>query len=219
VRSYKQHCGLAKALDVIGDRWTLLIVRELLIRKSCRYTDLRNGLPGIATNLLADRLRELEQTGIISREDAPPPVATTLYQLTVRGRDLESIILQLGKWGAPLLKETGPGDAFSSHWLALPLKLFVRDRSPEAPPQSIEIRAGGEPVTVQVAHGEVDIRLGRAKSPDAVIIGGAMTILALMAGKLDLATAEAAGVIFEGNLSVLRRVANESPRAAVTSPS
>src|SRR6185295_293446 len=85
MRSYKQYCALAKALDVVGDRWTLLIVRELLIRGRCRYTDLRNGLPGIATNLLADRLREMEQSGLVSREEAPPPIATTLFQLTPRG--------------------------------------------------------------------------------------------------------------------------------------
>jgi DNA-binding HxlR family transcriptional regulator len=204
-------------LDLVGDRWTLLIIRELLIGKSCRYTDLRKGLPGIATNLLAVRLKELEQSGIISREDAPPPVATTVYQLTDKGRGLEPIILQLGKWGAPFLEALGPNDAFFSHWLALPLKLFLRDRSPESPPQSIEMRAGGEPLTVQIARGDVDIRLGRTKSPDAVIIGGAMTILALMAGKLDLAAAKAEGLCYEGDLSVLRRVSNETPRTAAPS--
>src|ERR687885_1607076 len=84
-RGYGQYCAVAKALDLVGDRWTLLIVRELLLRGPCRYTDLRHGLPGIATNLLADRLRELERAGIISREDAPPPVATALFRLTPRG--------------------------------------------------------------------------------------------------------------------------------------
>ncbi len=96
MRSYHQYCGLAKALDVIGDRWTLLIVRELLLRERCRYTDLRNGLPGIATNLLADRLRELEEAGIVSREEAPPPIATTVFRLTSRGRELEPIVNQIG---------------------------------------------------------------------------------------------------------------------------
>src|SRR2546423_15133465 len=82
MRAYAQFCGLAKALEIIGDRWTLLIVRELMAHRRCRYTDLQNGLPGIATNLLADRLRELEQAGIIQREQAPPPIATTLFSLT-----------------------------------------------------------------------------------------------------------------------------------------
>ena len=79
MRSYDEYCAVAKSLDVVGDRWTLLIVRELALQGPCRYTDLRNGLPGIATNLLADRLRELEHAGVVSREEAPPPIATTLF--------------------------------------------------------------------------------------------------------------------------------------------
>ncbi|HEY6225275.1 MAG TPA: helix-turn-helix domain-containing protein, partial [Gemmatimonadales bacterium] len=82
MRTYAQYCGLARALDVVGDRWTLLIVRELLLRESCRYTDLLSGLPGIATNLLAGRLADLEAAGVIVREEAPPPIATTIYRLT-----------------------------------------------------------------------------------------------------------------------------------------
>ena len=85
MRSYGQYCSIAKALDVIGDRWTILIIRELLIRGACRYTDLKNGLPGIATNLLSDRIRELESAGLIRREDAPPPIAATVFRLTETG--------------------------------------------------------------------------------------------------------------------------------------
>ena len=98
MRTYGQNCALAKALDVIGDRWTLLIVRELMIRDCCRYTDLRNGLPGIATNLLTERLKDLEKAGLLTREAAPPPVATTLFRLTMRGKELELVrkCLQLG---------------------------------------------------------------------------------------------------------------------------
>src|SRR5262249_48342186 len=89
MRSYKQFCALAKALDVLGDRWTLWIVRELLIRGPSRYTELLDGLPGIATNLLVDRLRTLEQAGVVARDTAPPPVAATLFRLTERGEALE----------------------------------------------------------------------------------------------------------------------------------
>src|SRR5947199_9504676 len=103
MRSYGQYCSVAKALDVVGDRWSLLTVRELLLQGPCRYTDLRNGLPGIATNLLAERLRELEQAGVIESELARPPVATTLFSLTKRGADLEPVLFQMGRWGAPLL--------------------------------------------------------------------------------------------------------------------
>src|SRR5437867_7341077 len=112
MRSYGQYCGLAKALDVIGDRWSLLIVRELLLRGACRYTDLRDGLPGIATNLLADRLRDLEAKGIVRREAAPPPIATTLFQLTPRGEQLRPVLVELVRWGAPLMAEAGDEEAF-----------------------------------------------------------------------------------------------------------
>ena len=88
MRTYGQYCALAKSLDVLGDRWTLLIVRELMLAGPSRYTDLRNGLPGIATNLLSERLRELEAAGVVARNEAPPPVATTLFSLTERGEAL-----------------------------------------------------------------------------------------------------------------------------------
>ena len=135
MRSYGQYCALAKALDVIGDRWTLLIVRELLIRGACRYTDLRNGLPGIATNLLAERLRELEEAGIIAREEAPPPVASTLFRLTPRGAALEGVIEQIARWGAPLLAAAPKSDVYCGHWIAMPAR-HLRDHAPDQPPMS-----------------------------------------------------------------------------------
>src|SRR5258708_2827150 len=100
MRRYGQSCSLAKALDVIGDRWTMLIIRELLIRGPCRYTDLKNGLPGIATNLLSSRIRELESAGLIEREDAPPPIATTLFRLTEAGAQLQPALDAIGRGGA-----------------------------------------------------------------------------------------------------------------------
>src|SRR2546421_12888545 len=118
MRSYGQYCSVAKALDVIGDRWNLLIVRELMLRGSCRYTDLQAGLPGIATNLLAERLRALEHAGIVYREDAPPPVATTLFRLTDRGEELRPVMRALGRWGAQLMPGSAGDDEFRSHWLA-----------------------------------------------------------------------------------------------------
>src|SRR5947208_1434559 len=102
MRSYGEYCAVAKSLDVVGDRWTLLIVRELVLRGACRYTDLRNGLPGIASNLLADRLRELEHAGVIAREDAPPPIATTLFRLTPPGEQLRPVPDGLARGAVPL---------------------------------------------------------------------------------------------------------------------
>ena len=118
MKSYDEYCAIAKALDMVGDRWTLLIVRELSLRGPSRYTDLRNGLPGIATNLLAERLRELERAGAVAREEAPPPIATTLFWLTPRGAELKPVLDGLFTWGMPLMAEQKPQDAVRSHWLA-----------------------------------------------------------------------------------------------------
>jgi len=206
MRSYGQYCALAKALDVIGDRWTLLIVRELLIRGACRYTDLRDGLPGIATNLLVERLRELEEAGVIGREEAPPPVATALFRLTERGEALEIVLRELGRWGAPLLANAPKTDAFRGHWLALPAGEWLRDHAPEQPAILIELRAGDQSAVVEAAEGTVRIRAGGTAHPDAVISGTPQLLLGLLAGKIDLAQARHAGVSYKGDPAVLGRV-------------
>jgi DNA-binding HxlR family transcriptional regulator len=206
VRSYRHYCALARALDVVGDRWTLLIVRELLIHKSCRYTDLRNGLPGIATNLLADRLRELEQAGLVQREEAPPPIAATLFQLTNRGKALEPVLMELGRWGAPLLSKAARTDAFRTHWLSLPLKLHLTDQTPEGPPVSIELQTGDEPMTIEAGNGVVTAGLGAPQRADARLSGIPQLVLGVLAGKLDLSQARLAGLRFEGDPEILRRI-------------
>jgi DNA-binding HxlR family transcriptional regulator len=207
MRSYNQLCGLAKALDVIGDRWSLLIVRELLLREGgARYTDLREGLPGIATNLLAERLRELEQAGVVEREEAPPPVATTLFRLTARGLELRDAIHALGRWGSPLLAEAAGDETFLSHWLALPLEIYASDHAPAERPGTIEVRAGGDPVLVQVGGGEVRTRLGSDDDADMQLTGPPKVIVGLFTGKLTLADAKNYGLRSEGDPSVLARV-------------
>jgi DNA-binding HxlR family transcriptional regulator len=206
MRSYRQYCALAKALDLIGDRWTLLIVRELLIRGSCRYTDLRNGLPGIATNLLAERLRELERAGILLRDTEPPPVATDLYRLTPRGAELEPVVHELGRWGRPLLAKRNKQDTFRSHWLALPAKGLLNDRMPDGPRVTIEVRTGDEPLTIEIVGGDVHTRSGSAKHPDLVLTGEPHLIVGVLAGRLAFDHACAAGLKYDGDPSILRRV-------------
>src|SRR6201987_5639427 len=114
MRSYGQYCSVAKALDVVGDRGTLLVIRDPLLRGPCRYTDLKNGLPGIATNLLSDRLRELEAAGLVRREEAAPPVATTLFRLTEAGAELEPALDALGAGGVRYMTQDADGDEFRS---------------------------------------------------------------------------------------------------------
>jgi DNA-binding HxlR family transcriptional regulator len=207
MRSYKQNCGLAKALDVVGDRWTLLIVRELLIRGACRYTDLRNGLPGVATNLLSDRLRELEEAGVVLREEAPPPIATTLYRLTERGLELEGAVLRLGGWGAGIRRKPVKGERLQPHWLVLPLRLFLMDTRPEEKDAQIEIRVGGETITIAASKGTIDVRLGTAARAAAVVTGKPETVLQLFTGRIDLGTAVSSGTKWQGPAELLHRVA------------
>src|SRR5436305_339530 len=104
MRSYGEYCAVAKSLDVVGNRWSLLIVRELMLRGPSRYTDLRDGLPGIATNLLAERLPSLEASGILERADAPPPIATTLLKPTPRRHQLKPATVEPGRCAAPLTR-------------------------------------------------------------------------------------------------------------------
>ncbi|CAL9404006.1 hypothetical protein SUDANB105_01513 [Streptomyces sp. enrichment culture] len=119
-RSYDQYCSAARALDVIGDRWTLLIVRELLAGPR-RYTDLHADLPGVSTDVLASRLKDMERDGLTTRRRLPPPGAAFVYELTPRGRELLPVLQAVGAWGQAELGERRPTDAVRAHWFALPL--------------------------------------------------------------------------------------------------
>ncbi|GAA3503838.1 helix-turn-helix domain-containing protein [Streptomyces prasinosporus] len=119
-RSYDQYCSAARALDAVGDRWTLLIVRELLAGPR-RYTDLHADLPGVSTDVLASRLRDMERDGLTTRRRLPPPGAAYVYELTLRGRELLPVLQALGAWGQAGLGERRPTDAVRAHWFALPL--------------------------------------------------------------------------------------------------
>jgi DNA-binding HxlR family transcriptional regulator len=209
MRTYGEYCAIAKSLDVVGDRWTLLIVRELALRGACRYTDIRNGLPGIASNLLADRLRELEHAGVVAREDAPPPIATALFRLTARGEQLQPVLDALLRWGVPLMTEEDPGDAVRSQWLASALELMLADRQPEAPAVTLELRTGDQPISIETRDGAVRTRLGPAEGADATLAGRPMPILGLLLGRLELAGARAMGIEYQGDPQILERLGAE----------
>lgn len=211
MRTYGQFCALAKALDVIGDRWTLLIVRELMSRDGARYTDLRAGLPGIASNLLSERLRDLESSGLVVRVDAPPPIASTLYRLTERGESLRPVIRELGRWGTPLLAQADSTDEVRGHWIALPAEIYLRDGEPRKPPVSLEVRTGDEPLTLTTSAGKIISRLGTVEEPDAVLTGGAREVAAVLLGGLSLVRARKAGVRYSGDPAVLERIRSGQP--------
>ncbi len=214
MRSYDEYCAIAKSLDVVGDRWTLLIVRELALRGACRYTDLRNGLPGIASNLLAERLRELERAGVIAREDAPPPIATTIFRLTPRGEQLQPVLEDLTRWGVPLMSEQNSGDAVRSHWLAWALELMLVDRHPDASPVTLELQTGDQPIVIETRDGAIHTRLGSTESPDATLAGPPKPIMGLLLGLLELADAKASGINYRGDPSILDRIGSYTTATA-----
>jgi DNA-binding HxlR family transcriptional regulator len=196
MRSYHQYCALAKALDIVGDRWTLLIVRELLIRP-CRYGELQDSLPGIASNLLADRLRHLEDAGVVTKaEDAQ-------YSLTKWGRYLAEPVQALVRWGAPLMKEKDENDAFQSQWLAAVVEVIFGGTEAKRPRFVAEIRAGDQAVTMESAKGQVHFRAGAAAAPDLVLTGPPDAIIGLLAGRLDRRGAEKQGVSILGDLDTV----------------
>lgn len=206
MRSYRQYCSIAKALDAVGDRWSLLIVRELLIRDGLRYTDLKDGLPGIATNLLSDRLRQLESAGLVRREDAAPPVATTLFHLTEAGAELLPVVDALGRWGVRFMIDPPEDDVFRSEWFSFPVSLFLHDSDPDGPSASIELRTASDPVFVEVAGGSVQLRLGAGAAPDLILKGEPRLILGIFVGVITAAEAADLGLEISGDASLLDRV-------------
>jgi DNA-binding HxlR family transcriptional regulator len=220
MRSYDEYCALAKTLDVVGDRWTLLVVRELELRGACRYTDLRNGLPGIATNLLADRLRELESAGVVTREEAPPPIATALFRLTPRGAELRPVLESLVRWGMPLMTEDNSGDAVRSHWLAWAIELILTDRRPDAAPVTVELQTGEQPIVLETRDGKVVTRLGPAgdAGADATITGEPRPVMGLLLGLLTVRDAEAIGISYVGDPAILERIGADSALVAPAGP-
>lgn len=205
MRSYGQYCALARALDVVGDRWTLLVVRELFLR-DCRYGDLREGLPGIATNLLADRLRHLEAAGVIESYDAPSPVRATMYRLTDRGRALGPALRALFVWGAPLAAEPQGDDEFRTHWLVLGLpQLFADVDVADLGDLTVLIRTGDEPALLQLRDGRVEMRGGQevvGVDADVTVEGTPEAVYSVLtAGRPN---GEAAHVL--GNPAAVRRL-------------
>jgi len=183
-RSYDQYCSAARALDLVGDRWTLLIVRELLAGPR-RYTDLHADLPGVSTDVLASRLKDMERDGLGTRRRLPPPGAAYVYELTQRGRELLPVLQALSMWGQGELGERRPTDALRAHWFALPLL------------RSLE---GEGLVEVRLEEGDFHLYVGAEDGPlygdgpapgepDARLVLDAESAGALARGELSLADA------------------------------
>jgi DNA-binding HxlR family transcriptional regulator len=206
-RTYNQYCGLAYALDVVGERWTLLIVRELIAGPR-RFKDLIEGLPDISTNLLADRLRSLEQQGILRRRVLPPPAGSTVYELTDVGQGLETALLELGKWGSRFVPPSAEGvTVLGLNSYALTLKTFFRPEQAQGLDETYELHIGREVLQVQIAEGTIEVQQGTALKAGAVFHTDIETYLALLLGQIAPDAAIAEGSIrVEGDPAALSRL-------------
>jgi DNA-binding HxlR family transcriptional regulator len=203
-RTYGDLCGVARALDVVGERWALLVVRELLLGPK-RFTDLRAGLPHVSPDVLSQRLRDLEESGVVSRRRLAPPAGSRVYELTDRGRQLEPIVIELGRWGsnAPF----PPGDAgigVDSTVIAL-MSLFDPDAA-DGLDASYELRFGEQRFRARVADGRFEVARGGADDPDGTIDTDPGTLAALLwQGRRLTEALDSGAVRVEGNRAAVRR--------------
>ncbi len=166
-RTYGDRCGIARALDLVGERWALLVVRELLLGPK-RFTDLRAGLPQVGPDVLSQRLRELEHAGIVRRRTLAPPAASRVYELTDWGQELEPVVLGLGRWGS---RSPVPGEdaAFGPDSAALALKTLFAPAAAGGLDATFELRLGDHRFRARVADGRFEITRGEPDRPDAII--------------------------------------------------
>ncbi len=193
-RTYHDACGIARALDVVGDRWAILVIRELLLGPK-RFTDLRTGLPALGSDVLAQRLRDLEASGVLRQRKLAPPAASKVYELTQAGAALGPALAALGLWGgvhAPA-PPAGVGMSVDSHILHL-TTLF----EPELAGNfefSLDLLMGEDAYSVEIANGSIDAGHGTALAADADVRTDPSTFLALVRGWRELPDALAAGDI------------------------
>src|SRR6266851_2034348 len=199
MRSYGQYCGLARGLDVIGDRWVLLIVREML-NGPRRYGELLDGLPGVATNLLAERLRAMQAEGIVAKTD------DDRYELTEWGEGLRDVVFAIGRWAYPRMGRVAPGESFRSHWIAHPVAALFPGVDASRPDLTIEVRCGDRPMTLRSADGQVTVQPGPAAAPDLVLTGPPDAAVGLLAHRIDAAEARVRGLAVTGDARILRRL-------------
>ena len=204
-RTYDQYCPVARTLEIVGERWTLLIARELLLGPR-RFTDLMDGLPGISANVLAGRLKELESTGLVAKRTLPPPAASAVYELTPEAAGLVSVLATMAEWGMTMLGEPRARDEVRGEWMVL--GLAVTAPAPDVGDgTTYELHIDGEVLHVQVSDGNLQPHHGPADAPDAVLTMDATALADLSAGRLEVDDALVAGrVTVDGNEDAARRL-------------
>jgi DNA-binding HxlR family transcriptional regulator len=205
-RNYRQYCATARALDVIGERWTLLLIRELLTGPK-RNKDLLENLPGIGTNLLASRLRYLEGSGLVVRTKLPPPAGSVVYQLTELGRGVEPIVMALARWGQNLLGAPCDEDEVRPSWSVLNMKALFRPERAAGIAESYEFRIDDDVFHVSIENGRANAAQGPAVDPDLVVKADTDTFLAVASGTLlpEQAVESSAAELVVGDLPTMKR--------------
>jgi DNA-binding HxlR family transcriptional regulator len=185
-KRYAQYCPVAHALELVGERWALLVVRELLHGPK-RYTDLADALPGIGTNILAGRLRDLEAAGVIQKRRLPPPAAANVYELTPYGEELREPLYALGRWGARSLGPPQPDDALAPGWLVNAVRATCTSGC--LPDKVFELRVADDTVTARFDDGELVVEAGSSGDADTVITTDAATLFSIAAGQISTSDA------------------------------
>ncbi|MGO9977434.1 MAG: winged helix-turn-helix transcriptional regulator [Solirubrobacteraceae bacterium] len=211
LRSYQDACPIARSLDVVGERWALLVVRELLLGPQ-RYSDLRRALPGVSTNLLTDRLHELDDRGVLRRHRLPPPAASTVYELTDRGRQLTGVLDALGAWGAELPRPTG-----TTSLSATSVLLFLRGCLAASVSSAgvYRFQLDDRVWTVNADANPPEITPGEPTHSRAGLRADPITLNSIIArpDRLD-AEIEAGSVAASGDLATLRRLLSTAAEGA-----
>ncbi len=203
-RTYRDSCGIARALDLAGERWALLVVRELLLGPK-RFTDLRAGLPNLSPDVLAQRLRELEQAGIARRRKLPPPASARIYELTERGAELEPVLLALGRWGSRVTLPATPAE-LSPDAIAIALKTVFDANAAADLERSYQLQLGEHAFSVRIADRKIDLARGEGKAPAARIETDPGTLTELLWQGRSIGDAVDAGALrIEGSRREVRR--------------
>jgi DNA-binding HxlR family transcriptional regulator len=190
VRRYDDPCGIARALDVVGDRWALLVVRELIFGPK-RFVQLRDGLQGISPNVLSQRLRELEDTGLVRRDVLDPPASVAIYELTDRGRALEPVLLELGRWGSQ--QEMTSSNELSVSAVLLALKTLFQPvpfQPDPLPEPTVALRINGEWYGLTISDDSIEVIRARAERPAVTIETDVATLRAITLGRQPMTEAE-----------------------------
>jgi DNA-binding HxlR family transcriptional regulator/putative sterol carrier protein len=203
-RTYGDGCAIAHGLDLVGERWALLVVRELLLGPK-RFTDLKKGLPNASPNVISERLRELERAGVVKREKLPPPASVRVYRLTDWGRELEETVIALGRWAA---RSPSPSDApVGLDSLVLALKTLFDPGAAKGLRASYELRLGEDRFQIEVSDDEIDVARGEADQADATIDTDPDTLNAVLWRGRPLADAQRAGEMrIEGDRAAVERL-------------